>query len=189
MSEDMPDRMSERMSEDMPERMFWMPQDMPERKSEYLPDRVPERMSEDMPDRMPERMSERMSEDMPDRMSEDMPDKMSEDMLDISFQSCGVCSYICHGGDHSKWRIFFTWVSCRYPPILDLGQIRVYNPKEKWMPLPCLPSDWTKICLVQNQALLLMRPDPEHPHLLVILGRSFTQTKGEHKWEMYPPVN
>ena len=23
--------------------------------------------------------------------------------LDISFQSCGVCSYICHGGDHSKW--------------------------------------------------------------------------------------
>ena len=27
--------------------------------------------------------------------------------LDISFQSCGVCSYICHGGDHSKWSIFF----------------------------------------------------------------------------------
>ena len=23
--------------------------------------------------------------------------------LDISFQSCGVCSYKCHGGDHSKW--------------------------------------------------------------------------------------
>jgi hypothetical protein len=22
--------------------------------------------------------------------------------IDISFQSCGVCSYICHGGDHSK---------------------------------------------------------------------------------------
>ena len=115
----------------MPERMFWMPQDMPERISEYMPDRVPERMSEDMPDRMPERMSERMSEDMPDRMSEDMPDRMSEDMLDmrdrwvvekkwccslvsfgqvayldISFQSCGVCSYICHGGDHSKWSNF-----------------------------------------------------------------------------------
>ena len=27
--------------------------------------------------------------------------------LDISFQSCGVCSYICHGGDHSKWSILF----------------------------------------------------------------------------------
>ena len=26
--------------------------------------------------------------------------------LDISFQSCGVCSYICHGGDHSKWSNF-----------------------------------------------------------------------------------
>ena len=58
-------------------------------------------------------------------MSEDMPDRMSEDMLDMRdrwggrekmmllfgvlrpdcifrFQSCGVCSYICHGGDHSK---------------------------------------------------------------------------------------
>ena len=108
-----------------------MSEKMSDRMSEDMPDRMPERMSEDMPDRMSEDMPERMSEDMPDRMSEDMPDRMSEDMLDmrdrwggrekwccslvsfgqvayldISFQSCGVCSYICHGGDHSKWSNF-----------------------------------------------------------------------------------
>ena len=45
-SEDILDRMPERMSEDMPDRM-------PER----MPDRIPEGMSEQMPDRMPEIMS------------------------------------------------------------------------------------------------------------------------------------
>ena len=52
MSEDMPDKMSDRMPEDMPE---------------DLPDRMPEDMPEDMPDRMPEDMSDRMPEDLPER--------------------------------------------------------------------------------------------------------------------------
>ena len=50
MTEDMPDRMSDRMPEDMPDRM---PEDMPDR------------MPEDMPDKMPEGMSDRMPEDLP----------------------------------------------------------------------------------------------------------------------------
>ena len=106
----MSEKMSDRMSEDMPDRM---------------PERMSERMSEDMPDRMSEDMPARMPEDMPDKMPECMSDRMPEGLpvtnwccslvsfgqvayLNISFQSCGVCSYICHGGDHSKWSNFLT---------------------------------------------------------------------------------
>ena len=77
MSEDMPNRMSDRMPEDMPDRM-------PEEMSEDMPDRMSDRMPEDMPDRMPEDMPgdmpEHMPEDMPDRMPDRMPDKMPEDL-------------------------------------------------------------------------------------------------------------
>ena len=63
MSEDMPDRMSDRMREDMPDRM---PEDLPDRMPEDMPEDMPEHMPEDIPDRMPDRMPE-------DRMAEDFP--------------------------------------------------------------------------------------------------------------------
>ena len=66
-SEDVPERMPDRMSEEMPERML-------ERMSQY----APERMSERRPTDVPERVSERMSEEMPQRMSKRMSDRMSE---------------------------------------------------------------------------------------------------------------
>ena len=96
-----------------------------------MSDEVPERMSEDMPDRMsanmPESMSESMSGEMPERMSENMPESMSEriseNILNIMSKICRmnvrkhVRNYAeihakervrlkCHGGDHSKQRIF-----------------------------------------------------------------------------------
>ena len=109
--------------------MFWMPQDMPERMSE--------RMSEDMPDRMPEKMSE----DMSDRMSEDMPERMSEDMPERM-----LCSYICHGGDHSKWSNWcflmlgpcgFSW-SSKITAIFTRLALRLLRSLQAWhfQPIP-----------------------------------------------------
>ena len=57
MSEDMPDRMSDRI----------MPEDMPDRMPEDLPDRMPEDMPEHMPEDMPDRMPDGMPEDLPVR--------------------------------------------------------------------------------------------------------------------------
>ena len=93
MTEDMPDRMSDRMPVGMPDKVpeclpDRMPEGMPDRMSDRMPvgmpDKVPEclpdRMREDLPDRMPDRMSEDMPEDMPDRVPEDMPEQIAEDM-------------------------------------------------------------------------------------------------------------
>ena len=128
MSEDMPDRMperkSERMSEDMPDRMS---EDMPDRMSEDMLD-----MRDRWGGREKMCQIECRKECQKD-VSVDVSDKIyvksfisllmptawwlrvckniccslvsfgQVAYLDISFQSCGVCSYICHGGDHSKW--------------------------------------------------------------------------------------
>ena len=91
MSEDMPERTSDRLSGDMQRMSDRLSEEMSERLSQNVPARLAETMAEEMPERMseevPERMSEIMSEEVPERMSEtmseEMPEKMSERLSDM----------------------------------------------------------------------------------------------------------
>ena len=142
--------MPEDISEDMPDRM---PDRMPEDMSEYMPEDMPDRMPEDMSDRMPEDMPDRMPEDLPDRMPEDMPDRMpnrmSQDMSDRMPEDVPVrtCINVMVGITRSK--VFFLMSLQRIKSDLHklpmLSQQRFASPHSQKHILP---------------TLVALRPDP-----------------------------
>ena len=134
MSEDMPDRMpermSERMSEDMPDRMS---EGMPDRMSEDMLDMRDrwggrEKMCQIECQKECQKICQKECHKICQKCdalcsaATQLSATVEKMMLlfgvlrpgcvfiDISFQSCGVCSYICHGGDHSKWSNFWWWL-------------------------------------------------------------------------------